>query len=258
MGNSTTNKPPEIGSALAAKRGQPEAVLDHFGEGADLIVGLGNGEPVTVLDAIEASAERLSGVTVHQMLPLRKRRYMHGDFAGLRHVSWFLSPANREAFHEGTCDLVPNNFSDVPRLMRRSTRRSLVLAASSPPDRHGYFSLGPHADRREEREEETFQQRRPRVPGVELPEKEVGGEGERRSEDARHRADEQDEERRFLERSLGLEVAVEASGGEEDAPDHRERAREGSLQAELGGSLARHAKIIQAALMALAKPPGET
>ncbi len=146
MGDSTTNKPPEIGSALAAKRGQPEAVLDHFGEGADLIVGLGNGEPVTVLDAIEASAQRLSGVTVHQMLPLRKRRYMHGDFAGLSHVSWFLSPANREAFHEGACDLVPNNFSDVPRLMRRSTRRTLVLAATSPPDRHGYFSLGPHAE----------------------------------------------------------------------------------------------------------------
>jgi acyl-CoA hydrolase len=140
------NKPPEIGSALAAKRGPPEAVLDHFGEGADLIVGLGNGEPVTVLDAIEAGAEQLSSITVHQMLPLRRRRYMHGDFAGLRHVSWFLSPANREAFHEGTCDLVPNNFSDVPRLMRRSTRRTLVLAASSPPDRHGYFSLGPHAE----------------------------------------------------------------------------------------------------------------
>lgn len=146
MEDSTTNKPPEIAAALAAKLGPPEAVLDHFGEGADLIVGVGNGEPVTVLDAIEAGAERLSGVTLHQMLALRERRYMHGDFAGLRHASWFLTPANRKAFHDGACDLVPNNFSDVPRLMRRSTRRSLVLGASSPPDRHGYFSLGPHAE----------------------------------------------------------------------------------------------------------------
>lgn len=30
--------------------------------------------------------------------------------------------------------------------MRRSTRRSLALAASSPPDRHGYFSLGADAE----------------------------------------------------------------------------------------------------------------
>ncbi len=146
MENLTAGKPPEIAGALAAKRGMPEDVLDHFGDGDDLIVGLANGEPVTIVDALEASAGRLSGVTIHQMFPMRKRRYMHGDFDGLKHVSWFLSPANREAFHEGTCDLIPNNFSDVPHLMSRSTRRSLALATSSPPDRHGYFSLGTQAE----------------------------------------------------------------------------------------------------------------
>lgn len=144
--NLTAGKPPEIEGALAAKRGAPEDVFGLFGDGADLIVGAANGEPVTVLDALEAESGRLSGVTLHQMLALRKRRYMHGDFDGMRHVSWFLSPANRGAFHEGACELVPNNFSDVPHLMRRSTRRSLALAASSPPDRHGYFSLGADAE----------------------------------------------------------------------------------------------------------------
>ena len=139
-------KPPNIEAMLSEKRHPPEAVLDLIPEDADLIVGLGNGEPVTVLDAIEARAENLSNVRIHQMLPLRKRPHMHGDFPGLRHVSWFLSLANREAFREGTCDLVPNNFSDVPRLMRQATRRSLVVAAASPPDRHGYFSLGCHAE----------------------------------------------------------------------------------------------------------------
>jgi len=139
-------KPPNIEAMLSEKRHPPEAVLDLIPEDADLIVGLGNGEPATVLDAIEARAENLSNVRIHQMLPLRKRPHMHGDFPGLRHVSWFLSPANREAFREGTCDLVPNNFSDVPRLMRQATRRSLVVAAASPSDRHGYFSLGCHAE----------------------------------------------------------------------------------------------------------------
>ncbi len=37
MGDSTTDKPPEIAGALAAKHGTPEDVFDHFGEGADLI-----------------------------------------------------------------------------------------------------------------------------------------------------------------------------------------------------------------------------
>src|SRR5215203_3366533 len=141
-----TTRPPAIRAALTEKRCQPEAVMKHIGDGGDLVVGMFNSEPLTVLDALEADAERLSGVRVHQMFPYRERRYMHGVFSGLRHVSWFLSPANREAFHKDTCDLVPNNFSEVPALMRHTTGCSLMLAAVSPPDRHGYFSLGTHAD----------------------------------------------------------------------------------------------------------------
>src|SRR5919206_1867254 len=142
----SVTKPPAIGAALAKKRRLPEAVVEHITEGDDLITGMANSEPATVLDAIETHAERLSGVRIHQMLPFRERRYMHGHFPGLRHVSWFLSPADREAFHKATCDLVPNSFSEVPSLMRHTTGCSLMLAAVSPPDRHGYFSLGTHAD----------------------------------------------------------------------------------------------------------------
>jgi len=113
-----TTRPPAIRAALIEKQCQPpEAVLEHIDEGDDLIVGMFNSEPLTVLDALEANAERLSGIRIHQMLPYRERRYMHGAFPGLRHVSWFLSPANREAFHKDTCDLVPNNFSEVPALI---------------------------------------------------------------------------------------------------------------------------------------------
>jgi acyl-CoA hydrolase len=146
INNQAKTRPPAILAALTEKRCQPEVVLEHIDEGDDLVVGMFNSEPLTVLDALEADAERLSGVRIHQMFPHRERRYMHGAFSGLRHVSWFLSPANREAFHKDTCDLVPNNFSEVPTLLRRTTGCSLMLAAVSPPDRHGYFSLGTHAD----------------------------------------------------------------------------------------------------------------
>jgi acyl-CoA hydrolase len=138
--------PPGIHAALDAKRCPPEAVLDHLPPGADAIVGLGNGEPVTVIDAIEAGAETLSDVRLHQMLPLRDRRYIDGEVPNVRHVSWFLSPHDRDAFHAGKCDLVPNSFSEVPALMRATTKRTIALAAAAPPDRHGYFSLGPHAE----------------------------------------------------------------------------------------------------------------
>jgi hypothetical protein len=34
-----------------------------------------NSEPLTVLDALEANAEQLSGVRIHQMFPSRERDY---------------------------------------------------------------------------------------------------------------------------------------------------------------------------------------
>jgi acyl-CoA hydrolase len=124
-----------------------EAVLDHIEPGADLIVPLANGEPVALLDAIEAAAGGLDGVRVHQMHALHDRAYLHGAFGThLRHVSYFLSNITRPAFQAGECELVPNHFSEVPRLLRESTRCSLVLAAAAPMDRHGYFSLGTNCD----------------------------------------------------------------------------------------------------------------
>ncbi|MDT5326082.1 MAG: hypothetical protein QOF25_3234, partial [Mycobacterium sp.] len=74
--------PPEqsaLSSALTTKRVQPEAVLDHIEPGAELIVGVANGEPKTVIDAVEAHAAELDDVRIHQMLPVRDRPYFHGE-----------------------------------------------------------------------------------------------------------------------------------------------------------------------------------
>jgi acyl-CoA hydrolase len=125
------------------------AVLDHVDDGADVIVPLANGEPVTVLDALEAGAGagRFTGVRIHQMHALHDRPYLHGTLRDrLLHVSYFLSPVTRPAFYERGCELVPNNFSEVPRLLRETTKCSLVVAAAAPRDRHGYFSLGTSCD----------------------------------------------------------------------------------------------------------------
>ncbi len=111
-----------------------------------MIVPLGNGEPVTLLDAIEAHAAELGEVRVHQMHALHDRPYLHGAHPSLRHVSYFLSHVTRPCFHAGTIDLVPNNFSEMRDVLTRATRDPLVIAGASPPDRHGYFSLGVSAD----------------------------------------------------------------------------------------------------------------
>ena len=126
---------------------RPEAVLDHLANRADVIVPIANGEPVTVLDAIEANVDRLDEVRVHQMHALHDRRYLHGEWRDrLRHISYFLSPVTRPCFADGSLELVPNNFSEVPQLLSLRCRDPLVIASASTPDRHGYFSLGTGAD----------------------------------------------------------------------------------------------------------------
>ncbi|HEX5615563.1 MAG TPA: propionyl-CoA--succinate CoA transferase, partial [Acidimicrobiia bacterium] len=122
-------------------------VLDHVPPGADIVVPLANGEPKTLIDTLDAHAAELEGVRVHQMHALYDHPYLHGKHRGhLDHVSYFLSPITRRAYEEGGCDLVPAHFSEVPTLLRRTTKCSLVLAAATPPDKHGYLSLGTNAD----------------------------------------------------------------------------------------------------------------
>jgi acyl-CoA hydrolase len=135
-----------IADQLRGKRRDAADVLAHIKVGGDVIVGAANGEPKTVVDAIEAGADRLKEVRLNQMLPVRDRAHFEGKVKGVRHVSWFLSPHDKDAFHRGQCDLVPNNFSEVPALMRRTAADPLVIVAVSPPDAHGWFSLGVNSE----------------------------------------------------------------------------------------------------------------
>jgi acyl-CoA hydrolase len=130
---------------------QPADVVDHVTPGTQIIVPLANGEPTAVLDALEAAAAagdpRVDEVRVHQMHAIHDRPYLRGEYGTrLKNISYFLSHVTRPQFAAGHVGLVPAHFSEVYALMRMRTDDPLVIAAASPPDRHGYFSLGVSAD----------------------------------------------------------------------------------------------------------------
>ena len=138
-----------VSELIAAKEATADAVVDLVPSGADILVPLANGEPRTVVEALDRAAAdgRLEGVRVHQMHAGYDHPYLHGVYGDrLRHVSYFLGPIERAAYAEGGCQLVPSHFSDMPRLLRRTTACSLLIARCAPPDRHGFFSLGTNAD----------------------------------------------------------------------------------------------------------------
>lgn len=138
---------------------QPADVVDLLEPDTRIIVPLANGEPTAVLDAIEeavaadiaAGSDRFTGLRIHQMHALHDRRYLSGEFGSkMRHISYFLSHVTRPHFRAGSVGLVPAHFSEVYQMMQHrasdQTGDPLVVAAASPPDRHGYFSLGVSAD----------------------------------------------------------------------------------------------------------------
>lgn len=127
-----------------------DALVSQLPTAANLVVPIANGEPVELLNHLEAAATPVDSpmrdVRIHQMHALRDRPYLHGAYRGrLEHVSWFLSHITRPAFEAGGCHFAPANFSEVP-LFLAEKEPVAVLAAASPPDQHGYFSLGVCSD----------------------------------------------------------------------------------------------------------------
>jgi len=128
------------------KKLNPQEVIGLIDKGADIIIPIANGEPVRLLDILEENAEKLESVRIHQLLALRSRRYIQGEFEQLKHVSYFLSGATRKVYQQAKIELVPNNFHEVPRLLKKVTNMSAIMTVVSPMDEHGYFTFGTQAD----------------------------------------------------------------------------------------------------------------
>ena len=122
-------------------------LLQLIEQDADIIIPIANGEPIRLLNILEENYTKLHNVKIHQLLALNERDYILGEMNGhLSHVSYFLSGATRKAYYEGKIDLVPNVFHEVPRILKKTTKMSMIMAVASTMDEHGYFSLGTQAD----------------------------------------------------------------------------------------------------------------
>jgi len=113
-------------------------------EDGDLIsVPTGVGEPPTLLTALSEQRQRFHGVTVAQILPLRKYAYLDRETVdNVRHLAFFYGGASRPGGQEGWIDYLPSYFSEMPLLIRnRQIRVDVVFTMASPMDEHGYFSI---------------------------------------------------------------------------------------------------------------------
>ncbi|MCP9758050.1 acetyl-CoA hydrolase/transferase family protein [Aquitalea sp. S1-19] len=117
-------------------------------DGDSIIVPTAASEPPELLTALGEARRKFRDVKVYQLLGLGNYGYYDPETTDhVRHVAYFLSGTTRKPCQEGWADLVPNHFSEIPRMIKRGELPADVLfALASPMDEHGYFSLSLGAD----------------------------------------------------------------------------------------------------------------
>ena len=126
----------------------PEEAVRDIRSGWRVMVGSGCAEPQTLVHAMQARAKTLNDLEVVHLLTLGIAGYVDEEHAGhFRHNAFFIGPNVRQAVREGRADYTPIFLSEIPELIRSGQRPvQAILLQLSPPDRHGYCSMGISVD----------------------------------------------------------------------------------------------------------------
>lgn len=126
----------------------PEEALAIIQSGNRVYVHGSAQTPIYLLKALAAQAHRLADVelvfiTVYGDIEVDKPAYA----TNFRINSLFVSASIRQAVNEGRADYVPVFLSEIPELFKQNILPiDVALVQVSPPDAHGYCSLGLSVD----------------------------------------------------------------------------------------------------------------
>jgi 4-hydroxybutyrate CoA-transferase len=125
-----------------------DEAVQHVGSGDRVFLHGAAATPAVLLDALVARGQSLENVEVVHLHADGPAPHVAPDMAGhLRHRALFIGANVRDAVNQGRADFVPVFLSDIPALF---TSGALPLDVAfiqvSPPDAHGYCSLGTSVD----------------------------------------------------------------------------------------------------------------
>jgi 4-hydroxybutyrate CoA-transferase len=122
--------------------------LEAVSSGDRVWIQSGCGTPSVLVDALVAQAPRLRDVEIIHMMTLGSARYTRPEYEGhFRHRGLFLGPNVRDAVAAGRADYTPIFLSEIEGLFESGQLPlDVVLMQVSPPDAHGFVTLGTTAD----------------------------------------------------------------------------------------------------------------
>ena len=125
----------------------PEQAVQQIKSGQRVVVAHACGEPSIILDALVANAAQYENVEIIHMVAMGKAAYCQPQYdKNFHHNAFFLGGSTRAAAAEGRVDFTPVYISEIPSLLREDLRPNVTLLQCSPPDAHGYVSLGVSVD----------------------------------------------------------------------------------------------------------------
>ncbi|UCD30215.1 MAG: 4-hydroxybutyrate coenzyme A transferase, partial [Planctomycetota bacterium] len=124
------------------------AALKKIGPGDRVFIGSACGEPQALVRAMVESCEKVADAELMQVLTLGVAPYTDPKYAPrFRTNAFFIGNSVRGAVNEARADYTPIFLSQVPGLFKsRRVAIDVALIMISPPDEHGYCSLGVSVD----------------------------------------------------------------------------------------------------------------
>jgi len=130
----------------------PGKAFDHIRRGDQIFVGAGCGEPRHLVNVLMAYVDENPGIIIDVELytawatginPAMAKKYSRN----FRLNSFFLGKDEPEIIRQGLADYTPILSSQIPDLFRRKfIMLDVALIQVSPPDQHGFMSLGVSVD----------------------------------------------------------------------------------------------------------------
>ncbi len=142
----------EIKAKYPEKFAPEPVIFGHIRRGARIFVSTGCGEPKYLVNALVEYVKRfpktIFDAEVVQVFTLGVAPYTDEKFRyNFRHNAFFIGNDTREVVNRGAADYTPIFLSRLPELFYSGfIPIDVALVQVSPPDRHGYMSLGISVD----------------------------------------------------------------------------------------------------------------
>lgn len=116
--------------------------------GDNIFIHTAGATPVSLVKAMTDRADELYGIGLYQLHTEGPAPYAEPEFDNVFTInSLFIGGNVRKAHKEGRANFIPSFLSEVPIMIRRGIIPiNVALISVSPPDKHGYCSLGVSVD----------------------------------------------------------------------------------------------------------------